>query len=85
MVVGPAVPQRERGVVERELERVPGVAWGARDGLLSGIRPWAPDYVGEGWQGMALFDAPVDGVALARPGLAAVTEGLTQSRKRQVA
>jgi len=61
------------------------VAWGARDGLLSGIRPWAPDYVGEGWQGMALFDAPVDGVALARPGLAAVTEGLMQSRKRQVA
>jgi hypothetical protein len=61
------------------------VSWGARDGLLSGIRPWAPDYVGEGWQGMALFDAPVDGVALARPGLAAVTEGLMQSRKRRVA
>jgi len=61
------------------------VSWGARDGLLSGVRPWAPDYVGEGWQGMALFDAPVDGVALARPGLAAVTEGLMQSRKRQVA
>jgi len=32
------------------------VAWGTRDGVLSGIRPWAPDLVMPGWSPMALFN-----------------------------
>jgi arabinogalactan endo-1,4-beta-galactosidase len=52
------------------------VTWGVRNGTLAGVRYWAPDFVASGWQGMALFDAPVNGVAAARPGLAAIQEGL---------
>jgi arabinogalactan endo-1,4-beta-galactosidase len=53
--------------------------WGAANGTLSGIRPWAPDYVGAEWQGMALFDAPLNGVAVARPGLSSIREGLIRA------
>lgn len=52
------------------------VEWGVKNGTLVGVRPWAPDFVGSGWQGMALFDTPVDGIADARPGLSAIQEGL---------
>lgn len=52
------------------------VKWGVETGTLAGIRPWAPDFVGSGWQPMALFDAPVHGVAEARPGLSSIQEGL---------
>jgi hypothetical protein len=31
------------------------VAWGTHDGVLSGIRPWAPDLALPGWAPMALF------------------------------
>jgi arabinogalactan endo-1,4-beta-galactosidase len=50
--------------------------WGVRSGVMAGVRPWAPDYVGSGWQGMALFEAPVEGVAVARPGLSAIQQAL---------
>ena len=52
------------------------VEWGVREGTVCGVRPWAPDYVGGSWQGMALFEAPVNGVAVARPGLSSIREGL---------
>lgn len=53
------------------------VSWGSRSGVLSGIRPWAPDLAGPGWGPMALFR--VQGkVAMARPGLDAMNAGLRQ-------
>lgn len=56
------------------------VAWGVGNGTLAGVRYWAPDFVASGWQGMALFDAPVNGVSVARPGLAAIQEGLKRAK-----
>ena len=31
------------------------VTWGRHDGVLSGIRPWAPDLVAPGWAPMSMF------------------------------
>ena len=59
------------------------VAWGVGEKLLSGVRPWAPDYVGGSWQGMALFDAPLGDVAFAREGLAAIQQGLKIANGRR--
>ena len=56
------------------------VKWGVKTGTLAGIRPWAPDFVGSGWQPMALFDAPVHEVAAARSGLSSIREGLKRGR-----
>jgi arabinogalactan endo-1,4-beta-galactosidase len=56
------------------------VTWGVRNGTMAGVRPWAPDFVGGGWQGMALFDAPVGGVSVARPALGAIQDGLRRAR-----
>ena len=44
------------------------VAWGRRDGVLSGIRPWAPDLAMPGWAPMALFSRQ-GSVLTARPAL----------------
>jgi hypothetical protein len=55
--------------------------WGVRSGAISGIRPWAPDFVGSTWQGMALFEAPKDGVSMARPALFAIQEGKRLARR----
>jgi arabinogalactan endo-1,4-beta-galactosidase len=50
-------------------------AWGAESGLLSGIRPWAPDLAGPGWGPMSLFS--VEGtVATARASLDAIAQGV---------
>jgi hypothetical protein len=57
------------------------VAWGASSGAISGIRPWAPDYVDGGWAGMALFEAASDKVAIARPALSAIQDGLALGRR----
>jgi len=44
------------------------VAWGRREKVLSGIRPWAPDLAFPGWAPMSLFER--DGkVVTARPAL----------------
>ncbi len=43
--------------------------WGLSTGTLSGIRPWAPDFVASGWQSMAMFGSPVKGIAPARASL----------------
>jgi arabinogalactan endo-1,4-beta-galactosidase len=50
--------------------------WGASTGLLSGIRQWAPDFSTAEWIQMSCFDAPVDGVSVAKPVLTAVRDGL---------
>jgi arabinogalactan endo-1,4-beta-galactosidase len=55
--------------------------WGVRSGMISGIRPWAPDFVGSTWQGMALFEAPKDGVSMARPALFAIQQGKRLARR----
>jgi arabinogalactan endo-1,4-beta-galactosidase len=50
------------------------VAWGVKAGVLSGIRPWAPDVVVDGWGPMSFFT--LDGkAATARPSLDAIREG----------
>jgi hypothetical protein len=51
------------------------VAWGARTGHLSGVRPWAPDFVGQVWGAMSFFDLQ-GRTAVARPGLDAIASGL---------
>lgn len=48
------------------------VAWGTRDGVLSGIRPWAPDLAVPGWAPMALFSRQ-GSLSTARPALDAFT------------
>ena len=66
-------PQTEQGQYDflRDL-----VAWGVESGLLTGIRPWAPDYcTNSGWAPMSLFD--LNGtVATAKPALHAITDAL---------
>lgn len=49
-------------------------AWGARTGVLSGIRPWAPDLAGTPWGPMSFFDFKGK-TASARPALSAIGEG----------
>lgn len=44
------------------------VTWGTREGVLSGIRPWAPDLPMPGWAPMALFSRE-GSLATARPAL----------------
>ena len=51
------------------------VAWGARDGCLAGIRPWAPDSCVSFRHSMSHF-APGGGTATAKPVLDAVADGL---------
>jgi len=56
------------------------VAWGTKAGLLSGMRPWAPELVVGGWGPMSFFT--LDGkAATARPSLDAIREGkITEPR-----
>jgi arabinogalactan endo-1,4-beta-galactosidase len=57
------------------------VAWGAGTGVLSGIRPWAPDVAVSGWGPMSFFE--LDGkTASARPAIQAVVEGARSSPTR---
>jgi arabinogalactan endo-1,4-beta-galactosidase len=50
------------------------IAWGTKAGLLSGMRPWAPEVVVDGWGPMSFF--ALDGkVATVRPSLDAIREG----------
>ncbi len=50
-------------------------AWGRTTGVLSGIRPWAPDYSVGGWQPMSFF-TPNGTRASAKPALGAIASGL---------
>ena len=56
------------------------VAWGARTGHLSGIRPWAPDLPVPGWGEMSLF-ALEGRKATARPSIDSIREGLAAAGK----
>lgn len=47
------------------------VAWGVRSGLLSGIRPWAPDLAAPGWAPMSFF-LRTGKTATGRPALDAI-------------
>ena len=52
-------------------------SWGRRSGVLSGIRPWAPDLAMAGWVPMSFF--AIEGkTAKGRPALDAISEGLQQ-------
>lgn len=53
--------------------------WGASTGLLSGIRQWAPDFSTAEWIQMSCFEAPVNGVSVAKPVLTAVSDGLKRA------
>jgi hypothetical protein len=55
------------------------VAWGASTGVLSGIRPWAPEFAVPGWEPMSFFTLR-DKTATARPALDAIRDGLRQRR-----
>ncbi|HEX8941820.1 MAG TPA: glycosyl hydrolase 53 family protein, partial [Gemmatimonadaceae bacterium] len=48
------------------------VAWGVHEGVLSGIRPWAPELAMPGWAPMSLFSRQ-GSLATARPALDAFT------------
>jgi hypothetical protein len=51
------------------------VSWGIGTGVLSGIRPWAPDLAAPGWAPMSFFS--IDGkTATARPALDSILEGV---------
>ena len=66
-------PQTEQGQYAflRDL-----VAWGVESGLLTGVRPWAPDYcTNSGWAPMSLFDLSGT-VATAKPALHAISDAL---------
>jgi len=56
-------------------------AWGVRSGVLSGIRPWAPDFTDPVWSSMALFEL-AGKTANARPALNAIAEGLRKAKLR---
>jgi arabinogalactan endo-1,4-beta-galactosidase len=47
------------------------VSWGVRTGVLSGIRPWAPDLPGPGWAPMSFFQREGK-TAIARPALSSI-------------
>jgi arabinogalactan endo-1,4-beta-galactosidase len=49
-------------------------AWGAASGVLSGMRPWAPDLIAPAWGPMSFFHFDGNGAA-ARPALDAIAEG----------
>ncbi|WP_431219922.1 glycosyl hydrolase 53 family protein [Leifsonia xyli] len=54
------------------------VTWGAQNDVLSGIRPWAPDYSIGGWQPMTYFTVS-GSTAIAEPALDSIAEGLARS------
>lgn len=51
------------------------VSWGAATGMISGIRPWAPDLATLPWGPMSLFSI-AGRTATAKPALDAIVEGL---------
>jgi arabinogalactan endo-1,4-beta-galactosidase len=69
----PQTPEGQAGFT-RDL-----VAWGVDTGMLSGIRPWAPDLAGPGWGPMSMFSSggfSSEGkTATARPALDAILQG----------
>jgi len=68
----PMTPEGQAGLL-RELTR-----WGVANGL-SGIRPWAADFVIPAWEPIALFHV-VGSLATAQPSLGAMAEGLKKQK-----
>jgi len=64
----PLSPEGQAGFI-RDL-----VSWGVKENILSGIRPWAPDFF-SGWAPMSLFFIE-NNRATPKPGLDAIVEGL---------
>jgi hypothetical protein len=54
------------------------VGWGLETGILSGIRPWAPDLPRPGWEPMSFFEIRGK-TATAKPALSAIRESLQTS------
>ena len=52
--------------------------WGAKTGLLTGLRPWAPSLCTLGWGPMSCFDLRGK-LAVARPSLDAMAQGLRRT------
>jgi len=52
------------------------ISWGVETSLLSGIRPWAPDYclVSPGWQPMSFFTVPENDTETTKAVITAVDE-----------
>jgi hypothetical protein len=56
------------------------VTWGRETGVLSGIRPWAPELAAPGWGPMSFF--ALDGkTAVARPALDAIALAASSTPK----
>lgn len=55
------------------------VTWGGQNDVLSGIRPWAPDYAIGGWQPMSYFTVS-GSTAIAELALDSIAEGLNRCR-----
>jgi len=58
------------------------VAWGASTGIMSGIRPWAPDLAGTPWGPMSFFEFDANRAA-ARPALDSIMQGAQKPARRQ--
>jgi arabinogalactan endo-1,4-beta-galactosidase len=60
------------------------VAWGAETGVISGMRPWAPDLAAPGWGPMSFFAhvaASGQKIVTARPALDAIAKGLQAANR----
>jgi arabinogalactan endo-1,4-beta-galactosidase len=55
------------------------VVWGVGNGVLSGIRPWAPDLAAPGWAPMSFF-SPDGKTVAARPALDAILDGTKKTQ-----
>jgi arabinogalactan endo-1,4-beta-galactosidase len=58
------------------------VSWGRETGILSGIRPWAPDFTFPGWEPMSFFELRGK-TATAKPALTAIQESLQAPLPKQ--
>lgn len=55
-------------------------AWGAGNGYLSGIRPWAPDFCTDEWQPMSFFTS----TGVAQNAINAISDGVLQAKGASV-
>src|SRR5262249_18866171 len=72
----PGYPQTPEGQANflRDL-----LSWGRETGVLSGIRPWGPEFAAPGWGPMSFFE--MDGKLLkARPALSVFSEPAKAAR-----
>lgn len=70
----PLTPEGQAGFL-RDL-----IGWAAKSSIVSGIRPWAPDFVAPGWAPMALFSRSGKTLS-AMSALTAIREGLEKAKR----